>query len=57
MKSITRPLELNELQEFDLENGSSLGLRVANGLIEEMGGHFLIKSEIGKGLSLMCAFP
>ena len=57
VKSISQPLEINNLTEFGLDQGSSLGLRVANGLIEEMGGHLVIQSEIGKGTQFTVRLP
>ena len=47
--SIDEPLDSLSLAEFGLDKGSSLGIRVANGLIVESGGKLHIQSQPGRG--------
>lgn len=49
--SIDEPLDSLSLAEFGLDKGSSLGIRVANGLIVESGGKLHIQSQPGRGSS------
>lgn len=55
VSSINEPIDTLSLAEFGLDKGSGLGLRVANGLIQESGGRLLISSEpgIGSGFTIM----
>lgn len=54
--SIEEPLDTLSLAEFGLDKGSSLGLRVANGLIAESGGKLQIQSQPGRGSTFTIRF-
>lgn len=56
-KSIFEVLNLKEMANFGVDKGSGLGLRVANGLIEEMGGTLEITSELGVGTTFTVRLP
>ena len=47
--SISQPLDLSNLSDLSSKDETGLGLRVANGLIEEMGGKMEIQSTLNKG--------
>jgi len=49
VRSITEPHTQTLLTESGMEPGCGLGLRVANGLIEELGGSLSFKTEMGIG--------
>ena len=57
IQSIHAPLDSKALADFGLNTIPSLGLRVANGLIEEMGGMFAIRSEKGQGSTYTISLP
>lgn len=56
-KSIYEALNLKEMGNFGVDKGSGLGLRVANGLIEEMGGTLEITSDLGVGSTFTIRLP
>ncbi len=57
LRSINERLNVKEMADLGLDKGSGLGLRVAHGLIEEMGGHMSIQSELGAGSSFTIRLP
>lgn len=57
VRSISESLDSISLAEFGLDKGSGLGLRVAHGLIEEMGGELQIRSELGIGSTFTLRLP
>jgi signal transduction histidine kinase len=57
IRSIGQVMGALELAELGLDSGSGLGLRVAHGLIEEMGGRLLIKTEPGLGSVFTVRLP
>ena len=56
MASIEEPLDTLSLAEFGLDKGSSLGLRVAHGLVAESGGTLQISSQLGQGTTFTIRF-
>jgi signal transduction histidine kinase len=57
VRSIREPINSVNLAEFGLNNNSGLGLRVANGLLEELGGTLEIRSEVGVGSTFTARLP
>ncbi len=57
VESINQPLDTVSLAEFGLDKTSGLGLRVANGLLEELGGQLSMQSEPGYGSVFTIRFP
>jgi len=55
--SIHQSLDNMTLAEFGLDKSSGLGLRVAHGFIEEMGGNLDIHSEMGTGTTFTIRLP
>ncbi|MDA0875015.1 MAG: ATP-binding protein [Bacteroidetes bacterium] len=56
ISSINEPLNTLSLAEFGLDKGSSLGLRVAHGLVAESGGQLVIQSQPGRGSTFTIRF-
>ncbi|MDA1028654.1 MAG: ATP-binding protein [Bacteroidetes bacterium] len=56
-KSIYEALNVKEMANFGIDKGSELALRVANGLIEQMGGTLQITSELGVGTTFTVRLP
>lgn len=57
VESISKPLNMSNLSDFSSKNETGLGLRVANGLLEEMGGKMQIESQVDRGTVCTISIP